>query len=83
MSSAFQIARKSRIKNAQLQLTVLREVADRLPDRASDRSPLGDQCRKWIGWLGVLARWKMAPAYCKAILSHEHASILTARPPNR
>jgi hypothetical protein len=46
MSSAFQIARKREIKNAQRPLTVLRGVADHLSDRASDRSPLGDQCRK-------------------------------------
>jgi hypothetical protein len=35
-----------------------------------------------MGWalpytLGVLARWKMAPAYCEAVLAHEHRVALS------
>jgi len=38
-----------------------------------------------MGWslpytLGVLARWKMAPAYCRAVLAQEHRVALDGSP---
>jgi hypothetical protein len=57
------------------------EMAIAFPTEAQTVRPLAISAAGEVaiamGWslpdtLGVLVRWKMAPAYCKAILSHEH-----------
>jgi sRNA-binding protein len=82
MSSTFQIERNRGSKEARQLLAVLREkwpIA--FPADAKDVRPLAISAAGEIAaamdWslpytLGVLARWKMASAYCKSVLAHEH-----------
>ena len=82
MSSTFQIERNRGSKEARQQLAVLRDkwpIA--FPADAKDVRPLAISAAGEIAaatdWslpytLGVLARWKMSPAYCKSIVAHEH-----------
>src|SRR6516165_7049206 len=82
MPSTFQIERNRGSKEARQQLAVLRDkwpIA--FPADAKDVRPLAISAAGEIAaatdWslpytLGVLARWKMSPAYCKSVLAHEH-----------
>ena len=82
MPSTFQIERNRGSKEARQQLAVLRDkwpIA--FPADAEDVRPLAISAAGEIAaatdWslpytLGVLARWKMSPAYCKSVLAHEH-----------
>ena len=79
MSSEHHIDRKRGTKDARQQLALLREkwpVA--FPAEPEGVRPLAIGAAREIasamGWslpytLGVLARWKMAPAYCRAVLA--------------
>ena len=72
------------------QLAVLREKWPlAFPVQHQDVRPLAmgvaRQVAAAIGWslpytLGVLGHWKMAPAYCKAILSHDRRMTLEGAP---
>src|ERR1700722_4120141 len=79
VSSTYQIERNRGSKEAKKQLAVLREKWP-IAFPAEDESVLplaigaAGEIAAAMNWsvpytLGVLARWKMAPAYCKAILS--------------
>src|SRR6516164_5952820 len=82
MPSTFQIERNRGSKEARQQLAVLRDkwpIA--FPADAKDVRPLAISAAGEIAaatdWslpytLGVLARWKMSPAYCQSVLAHEH-----------
>ena len=82
MPSTFQIERNRGSKEARQQLAVLRDkwpIA--FPADAKDVRPLAisaaGEIAATMNWslpytLGVLARWKMSPAYCKSVLAHEH-----------
>ena len=82
MSSEHHVDRKRGTKDARKQLAVLRErwpIA--FPADPNDVRPLAisaaGEIAAAMGWslpytLGVLARWKMSPAYCKSVLAHEH-----------
>src|SRR5580693_6884088 len=82
MSSEHHIDRKRGTKDARQQLALLREkwpVA--FPAEPQSVRPLAigaaGEIASAMGWslpytLGVLARWKMAPAYCRAVRGQEH-----------
>jgi sRNA-binding protein len=90
MSSEHHIERKRGTKDARQQLALLRErwpVA--FPAEPKSVRPLAIGAAREIasamGWsfpytLGVLARWKMAPAYCTAVLAQEHRVALDRSP---
>jgi sRNA-binding protein len=90
MSSEHHIVRKRGTKDARQQLALLREkwpVA--FPAEPESVRPLAigaaGEIASAMGWslpytLGVLARWKMAPAYCRAVLAQEHRVALDGSP---
>jgi sRNA-binding protein len=90
VSSTYQIERNRGSKEAKKQLAVLREKWP-IAFPAEDESVLplaigaAGEIAAAMNWsvpytLGVLARWKMAPAYCKAILSHDQRVGLDGSP---
>ena len=86
MTSPNQIDRQRGIKEAGQQLEVLRERWPlAFPVQAQDVRPLAlgvaHQVAAGMGWsfpytLSVLRRWKMAPVYCQAVLSHDQRITL-------
>jgi sRNA-binding protein len=90
MSSEHHVDRKCGTKDALKQLALLREkwpVA--FPAEPERVRPLAigaaGEIASAMGWslpytLGVLARWKMAPAYCRAVLAQEHRVALDDSP---
>ena len=90
MSSERHIDRKRGTKDARQQLALLRErwpVA--FPAEPKSVRPLAigaaGEIASAMGWslpytLGVLARWKMAPAYCSAVLAQELRVALDGSP---
>ena len=90
MSSEHHVDRKRGTKDARKQLAMLREkwpVA--FPAEPERVRPLAigvaGEIASAMGWslpytLGVLARWKMAPAYCRAVLAQEHRVALDGSP---
>src|SRR5215471_4660449 len=93
MTSERLIDRKRGTKDARQQLALLREkwpVA--FPAEPKSVRPLAigaaGEIASAMGWslpytLGVPARWKMAPAYCRAVLAQEHRVASTVRRPRR
>src|SRR6202051_4769904 len=89
MASKYRIERDRGTKESQQQLAVLREkwpLASRVADQVR---PLAIGAAREIavalGWslpytLGVLRSWKMAPAYCQAVLSHDQRIALDGAP---
>jgi sRNA-binding protein len=90
MSSEHHVDRKRGTKDARQQLALLREkwpVA--FPAEPESVRPLAigaaGEIASAMGWslpytLGVLARWKMTPAYCRAVLAQEHRVALDGSP---
>ena len=86
MTSPYRIERDRGAKEAAQQLTVLREKWPlAFPVQHHDVRPLvlgvARQIAATMGWslpytLGVLGRWKMAPAYCRAVLSYDQRIAL-------
>ena len=86
MSSTYQIERNRGTKEAQQQLAVLREKWPlAFPAKHQDVRPLAigapGEIAAAMGWslpytLGVLAGWKMAPAYCEAVLCYDQRVAL-------
>jgi sRNA-binding protein len=88
--TSYQTDRSRGTKDGQKQLAVLREkwpIA--FPADAKDIRPLAisaaGELAAAMDWslsytLGVLTRWKMAPAYCKAVLAHDHRVALDGSP---
>lgn len=89
-SSTYQIERNRGSKEAKKQLAVLREkwpVAFPAEDESVRPLAIGaaGEIAAAMNWsvpytLGVLARWKMAPAYCNAILCNDHRVGLDGSP---
>ena len=89
MASQYGVERTRGTKEAARQLAVLREkwpIA--FPVKPHDIRPLAvgavGEIAAAMAWslpyaLGVLAPWKMAPVYCRAVLAHDPASPSTAR----
>ena len=85
MTSERLIDRKRGTRDARQQLALLREkwpVA--FPAEPESVRPLAigvaGEIASAMGWslpytLGVLARWKMAPAYCRAVLAQERRDV--------
>jgi sRNA-binding protein len=90
MSSTFHIERKRGSKEARLQLAVLQERWPlAFPAKDHDIRPLAigtpSEVAAAMGWslpytLGVLTAWKMAEAYCKAILCYDQRITLDGSP---
>ena len=90
MPPTYQIERNSGTKDARQQLAVLREKWPlAFPARDQDVRPLAVGAAREIaaamGWslpytLGVLAGWKMAPAYCEAVLRYDQRVALDGSP---
>jgi sRNA-binding protein len=90
VSATYQTDRSRGTKEARQQLALLRDrwpIA--FPADPKDVRPLAisvaGEIAAAMGWslpytLGVLARWKMALAYCKAVLAHEHRIALDGSP---
>ena len=90
MASAFQMERNRGTKEARQRLALLQEkwpIA--FPADSKDVRPLTidavGEIAKAMDWslpytLGVLTRRKMAPAYCKAVLAHEHRITFDGSP---
>ena len=90
MASKYRIERDRGTKESRQQLAVLRErwpVAFPIADQ--DVRPLAIGAAREIaaamGWslpytLGVFRSWKMAPAYCRAILCHDQRIALDGGP---
>jgi sRNA-binding protein len=86
MTSPHQVERQRGIKEAGQQLGALRERWPlAFPVQHQDIRPLAlgvaHQVAAEMGWslpytLSVLRRWKMAAAYCRAVLSHDHRIAL-------
>ena len=80
MAATYRIERDRGIKEYREQLAELREKWPlAFPQNEQDVRPLSVDATYEIaavmGWsypyaLGVLSRWKMAPAYCEAVLCH-------------
>jgi sRNA-binding protein len=88
MTSPHQIERQRGIKEASQQLAVLRERWPlAFPVQHQDIRPLalGVAHQVAVGslpyTLSVLRRWKMAAAYCQAVLSHDQRIALDGAPP--
>jgi hypothetical protein len=91
MAPTYRIERDRGSKEFPQQLAVLRErwpIA--FPIKHEDVRPLAMGVAREVAaamsWslpyaLGVLTRWKMSAVYCQAVLSHDHASVSTARRP--
>jgi hypothetical protein len=86
MSSTYQIERNRGTKDSRQQLAVLREKWPlAFPAKDEDIRPLAfrapGEIAAAMGWslpytLGVLVRWKMAPAYCCGRrVSHRHPGV--------
>jgi sRNA-binding protein len=90
MSSTYRIERDRGIKEYRQQLAVLRQKWPlAFPVNEQDVRPLAVDAAHEIaavmGWsypytLGVLSRWKMAPLYCQAVLSHPQRIALDGSP---
>jgi sRNA-binding protein len=90
MTSPYRIERDCGAKEAAQQLTVLREKWPlAFPVQHHDIRPLvlgvARQIATTMSWslpytLGVLGRWKMAPAYCRAVLSYDQRIALDGTP---
>jgi sRNA-binding protein len=90
MSSTHQIERNRGTKDSRHQLAVLREKWPlAFPAEHQDIRPLAVGAAREIGaemswslWytLGVLAGWKMAPAYCEAVLRYDQRVALDGSP---
>ena len=90
MASQYGVERARGTKEAARQLAVLRErwpIA--FPVKSDEVRPLTvgavGEIAAALGWsvpytLGVLAPWKMAPVYCKAVLAHDHRIALDGTP---
>jgi hypothetical protein len=92
MVSTYRIERDRGSKESRQQFAVLREKWPlAFPVKEQDVRPLAIGAAAEIGtamgWshpytLGVLAGWKMAPVYCRAVLRYDQRMFLTAHPPN-
>jgi hypothetical protein len=79
MASQYGTERDRGAEESRQQIEVLGRNGRSRPDQASWHSPAGGWRRDIaaaMNWslpytLGVLACWKMAPAYCRSILSHD------------
>jgi sRNA-binding protein len=90
MSSTYQIERNRGCKEFRLQLAVVRERWPlAFPAKDQDVRPLAigtpSEIAAGMGWsipytLGVLAGWKLAEAYCKAILWYDQRVTLDGAP---
>jgi sRNA-binding protein len=90
MSSTYQIERNRGTKEARQQLAVLREKWPlAFPAKHQDVRPLAigapGEIAAAMGWslpytLGVLVGWKMAPAYCQAVLRNDQRVALDGSP---
>ena len=90
MASPHTIERQRGAKEASQQLGVLREKWPlAFPVKDQDVRPLAigatGEIAAAMGWslpytLGVLGRWKMAPVYCQAVLSHDQRITLDGTP---
>ena len=90
MTSQYGVERARGTKEAARQLAVLREkwpIA--FPVKSHEIRPLAvgavGEIAAALGWsvpytLGVLAPWKMAPVYCRAVLAHDHRIGLDGTP---
>jgi sRNA-binding protein len=86
MSSTYQIERNRGTKEARQQLAVLQEKWPlAFPAKDQDIRPLAvgaaGKIAVAMGWslpytLGVLVAWKMAPAYCEAVLRYDQRVAL-------
>jgi len=90
MSGTYRIERDRGVKEYRQQLTELRQKWPlAFPVHDEDVRPLAVDAAHEIaavmGWsypytLGVLSRWKMAPLYCQAVLSHDQRIALDGSP---
>ena len=90
MTSPYRIERDRGIKDSSKQLLVLREKWPlAFPLKLDDVRPLAAGASRDIatamGWslpytLGVLGIWKLAPFYCRAILTHDQRITLDGAP---
>ena len=90
MSSTYRIERDRGINEYRQQLAELRKKWPlAFPANDQDVRPLAvdatDEIAAVMGWsypytLGVLSRWKMAPAYCQAVLCHPQRIALDGSP---
>jgi sRNA-binding protein len=90
MSATYRTERDRGINEYRQQLAELREKWPlAFPQNEQDVRPLSVDATYEIaavmGWsypyaLGVLSRWKMAPAYCRAVLSHHQRIALDGSP---
>jgi sRNA-binding protein len=90
MPSEHHIDRKRGTKDARQQLALLRDKRPvGFPAEPNSVRPLligaPGEIASAMGWslpytLGVLARWKMAPAYCRAVLAQEHRVAFDGSP---
>jgi sRNA-binding protein len=90
MSSEYWIERDHGAKESRQQLGVLRDKWPlAFPVKDEEVRPLtvgaGREIAAAMGWslpytLGVLGRWKMAPVYCRAVLSNDQRIALDGSP---
>jgi sRNA-binding protein len=90
MTSQYGIERDRGSKESRQQFAVLREKWPlAFPAKPHDIRPLAigaaGEVAAAMGWslpfaLGVLGRWKMTPAYCQAVLSHDQRMALDGAP---
>jgi sRNA-binding protein len=90
MSSKYRVERNRGTKEARQQLAVLREKWPlAFPANLQDVRPLAigapGEIAAEMSWslpytLGVLAGWKMAPAYCEAVLRYDQRVALDGSP---
>jgi sRNA-binding protein len=90
MPPTYQIERNSGTKDARQQLAALREKWPlAFPAKPEDVRPLAvgaaGEIAAAMGWslpytLGVLVRWKMAAAYCEAVLCYDQRVALDGSP---
>jgi sRNA-binding protein len=90
MSSSYRIERDRGTQESRQQLAVLREKWPlAFPINHQDVRPLAIGATREIaaamGWslpytLGVLGSWKMAPVYCRAVLSYDQRIALDGAP---
>jgi sRNA-binding protein len=90
MSSTYQIERNRGTKDSRQQLAVLREKWPlAFPAKDQDVRPLAvgaaGEIAAAMDWslpytLGVLVGWKMAPAYCEAVLCYDQRVALDGSP---
>jgi sRNA-binding protein len=90
MASQYGVERTRGTKEAARQLAVLRgKWPIAFPVKSDEVRPLTvgavGEIAAAMGWsvpytLGVLAPWKMAPVYCRAVLAHDHRIALDGAP---